>query len=704
MDRHEKTGEGLPLFAHKSKDGVHSQEHKEAESRANKLRAEIERHNRLYYVEAKPEISDSAYDTLYRELVDLETQFPDLVTPDSPTQRVGGAPLAGFNQVRHAVPMMSLDNTYDREELTRFAERCRELAGRDVSWVVEPKIDGLAVSLRYEDGRLVLGSTRGDGRTGDDITANIRTIRSIPLRLSGRPPSLLEVRGEVFLPKAAFARLNQERDEAGDEPFANPRNAAAGSLKLLDSREVAKRPLDAIFYALAEGETSPPTHQDLIALLRDLGLCVAPRFWVARDIPSLLAAIDELESVRHAFPFEIDGAVIKVDDRGLYGVLGATAKSPRWAVAFKYRPERATTRVHAITVQVGRTGVLTPVAELEPVSVAGSVVSRATLHNADEVKRKDIRIGDRVIVEKAGEVIPAVVGVDVAARNGSESAFEMPTECPECGQPVSRREDEVAVRCENLQCPAQLKRWLRHFASRVAMDIEGLGDVLVEQLVDRRMVKDPADLYSLTTDQLTPLFLDDKALKKERKSKAAENLAAGIAASRDRDLWRLIHALGIRHIGAKTAQVVERHVRDIAELAAADAATIAAWSESGASVGPVAAESIVSFFGQPRSRELIEKIRNVGLNMRRKTDAVQGAAGKLAGRKFVLTGTLASMTREQAGTAIRARGGSVVDSVSKVTSYVVAGAEPGSKLDKARKLNVPVLDEEAFLKLLRDTE
>lgn len=675
----------------------------EAALLAARLRAEIERHNRLYYVEARPEIPDSEYDALYRRLADIEERFPSLATPDSPTRRVGGEPLSGFAQVRHAVPMMSLDNTYATEAVTRFAERCRELAGRDVSWVVEPKIDGLAVSVRYEKGLLVLGSTRGDGRTGDDITANIRTIKSIPLRLTGRPPAVIEVRGEVYLPKEAFARMNQEREEAGDEPLANPRNAAAGSLKLLDPREVARRPLDAIFYAIAEGETDPATHEELISLLRGLGLKATPRIWVARDLPSLLAAISKLEALRHSFPFEIDGAVIKVNERGLYGVLGATAKSPRWAVAFKYQPERATTRVNSITVQVGRTGVLTPVAELEPVPVAGSVVSRATLHNADEVQRKDIRIGDRVVIEKAGEVIPAVVAVETSARTGGEKVFTMPVNCPECGQSVARREGEVAVRCENLQCPAQLKRWLRHFASRAAMDIEGLGDVLVEELVDRGLVRDPADLYRLSADDVAPLFLGEDALKKGAKSKGAWNLAAGVAASRDRDLWRLIHALGIRHVGAKTAQVLEQHVADLDELARLDPAAVAAFAESGASVGPVAAESIKAFFSQHRSQDLVGRLRAAGVNTRRKS-APAAAAGKLAGRKFVLTGTLTSMTREQAGSAIRARGGAVMDSVSKATSYVVAGAEPGSKLTKARGLGVPVLEEQAFLGLLRETE
>jgi DNA ligase (NAD+) len=668
-----------------------------------RLRAEIERHNRLYYVEAQPEISDDRYDTLYRELADLEKQFPDLLTPDSPTQRVGGAPLTGFKHVTHAIPMMSLEKPDNRNELIRFAERCRELAGRSVSWVVEPKIDGLAVSLRYENGLFVLGSTRGDGRTGDDITANLRTIRSIPLRLAGKPPSFLEVRGEVYLPKAVFARMNQERDETGKEPFANPRNAAAGSLKLLDSKEVAKRPLEAIFYALAEVGANVPTHEALIALLRDHGLRTAPRFWVARDVPSLLSAVDELETMRHSFPFEMDGAVIKVNERGLYGVLGATDKSPRWATAFKYKPERVMTHITSITVQVGRTGVLTPVAELEPVAVAGSVVSRATLHNADEVKRKDIRIGDRVVVEKAGEVIPAVVEVDTAARTGGEKVFAMPANCPECGQPVTQREGEVAVRCENLQCPAQLKRWLRHFASRGAMDIEGLGDVLVEELVDRELVRDPADLYSLTVEQATPLFLDEKAIKQEKKSKAAENLIAGIAASRDRDLWRLIHALGIRHVGVKSAQALEQHVGTLDELASANAETIAAFGDSGASIGPVAAKSIVAFLAQDRTLELIRRLKTAGVIMLRKAEPTR-TAGKLAGKKFVLTGTLSSMTREQAGSAIRARGGAVMDSVSKTTSHVVAGAEPGSKLDKARQVGVPVLDEEAFLRLLRETE
>ncbi|MBI3986517.1 MAG: NAD-dependent DNA ligase LigA, partial [Lentisphaerae bacterium] len=517
----------------------------DASKRVRTLREAIERHNTLYYLEDKPEISDFDYDRLVRELLTLERQFPELDTPDSPTHRVGGAPLKEFPSVRHAVPMMSLDNTYTVEELAAFETRLKRLLPETgFTFVLEPKIDGVAVSLRYENGVLATGTTRGDGRKGDDITANLRTIRSIPLRLTPARscPPVLEVRGEVYMTKEGFVRLNRERREAGEEDFANPRNAAAGSLKLLDSRLVARRPLDAVFYGFGQAEGAEfPTHMELLQGLKAMGLKTAPRFWHCRDLATVIRALDELKALRHDFSFEIDGAVIKVNERGLYERLGATAKSPRWAIAFKYQPERAETRLSNISVQVGRTGVLTPVAELEPVLLAGSTINRATLHNEDDIARKDIRIGDTVIVEKAGEVIPAVVAVNTARRTGRERAFKMPDRCPACGEPVSRRENEVAWRCENLQCPAQQKRWLRHFASRGAMDIEGLGSALVEQLVDAKLVGDPSDLYTLKHEPVAAL--------ERMAEKSAQNLLDGIEASRHRDFWRALFALGIRHVG-----------------------------------------------------------------------------------------------------------------------------------------------------------
>jgi len=661
-----------------------------AAARMAELAAEIERHNRLYYVEARPEIDDRAYDALYRELADLEAAWPELAAPDSPTRRVGGSPLAEFASVRHTAPMLSLANTYNLDEVRDFDRRLRSaIAPRAPAYVVEPKVDGLAVACRYESGVFRLGATRGDGRVGDNITANLRTIRGLPLRLQGPAPEVLDVRGEVYMPKDGFAQLNREREEAGEEPFANPRNAAAGSLKLLDPALVARRPLAVVFYGVGECRGIEwATHAGLLDQLRAWGLPTPPRHWRCPDIAAVERALAELQALRHSFPFEMDGAVIKLDDRTLYEALGTTAKSPRWAIAYKYEPERAETTVRAITVQVGRTGVLTPVAELEPVALAGSTVSRATLHNADEIRRKDIRVGDRVLVEKAGDVIPAIVSTNAAARTGRERPFEMPSACPVCGGPVGRREGEVAVRCENLQCPAQLKRWLRHFAGRQAMDIEGLGEAIIDQLVERRWVESPADLYFLTPAALAAL--------ERMGEKSAENLVAAIAASRERDLWRVIHALGIRHVGARSAQVLEERFANLAELMAADEAALTAIPE----IGPIVAASIRDFFARDRNRAFVARLLAAGVRAAR--PARPAGAAPLRGRQFVLTGSLSSLSREQAAERIRALGGMVTASVSKKTHFVVVGADPGSKLDRARALGVPTLDEAAFLKLLTE--
>ncbi|MBM4148609.1 MAG: NAD-dependent DNA ligase LigA [Lentisphaerae bacterium] len=652
------------------------------------LRSEIERHNRLYYLDAAPEISDRDYDALYHELEELELAHPHLADPDSPTRRVGGEPLSEFRQVRHSVPMMSLSNTYDASELVDFDRRLRGLLeGRHPAYVVEPKVDGVAVSLRYENSSLSVCATRGDGRTGDDVTANIKTIRSVPLRLHGSPPQILEVRGEVFMPLNSFRKLNGERREAGLEPFANPRNAAAGSLKLLDPRTVAQRGLDAVFYALgATGGLVCATHMELLDRLREFGLRTVPGATRCDGMDEALARIGKLKSERSGFPFDTDGAVVKLDQRDWYEEAGATSKSPRWAVAYKYEPERAETRLNAITVQVGRTGVLTPVAELEPVTVAGSTVSRATLHNEDEIRRRDIRVGDRVYVEKAGEVIPAVVGVNTAARRGGEEVFTMPDACPACGAPVARREGETALRCENLQCPAQLKRWLCHFASRGAMDIEGLGEAVVEQIVDGKLAKDPAGLYSL--DQVTLAGLDRMG------EKSAANLVAAMDSSRQREFWRLLFALGIRHVGVRSARDLAGHFGSLDALMNADRSAVQAVPD----IGPVVAESIVGFFAEPRNRELVRRLADAGLQTR--TTHGSAGPGPLQGKTFVLTGTLSSFTRDEASSRIEALGGRTASSVSAKTSFVVAGNSAGSKLDKARKLGVPVLDEKAFLDLL----
>ncbi len=663
----------------------------EAKRRIEWLRKEIRRHDYLYYVEARPEISDREYDRLYRELEKLEAQFPDLVSPDSPTQRVGGQPLKEFPTVIHRIPMLSLSNAYSPEELRDFDTRVsRILENRRYTYIVEPKVDGVAVSLRYEKGTLVLGSTRGDGVRGDDITSNLKTIRTIPLHLLGsRYPEVLEVRGEVYMTKEGFARLNREREEKGEEPFANPRNAAAGSLKQLDPRIVAARPLDAVFYAVGEYRGIEfRTQEEVLKKLAQFGLRTTSRYWKCRDIEQCLKALEELKSVKEQFPFEIDGGVVKINERELYDILGSTAKSPRWAIAYKYEDEQEETVLKDIIVQVGRTGVLTPVAILEPVFVSGSTVSRATLHNEDEIRRKDIRIGDHVLVEKAGEVIPAVVGVIKEKRTGKEKIFRMPKKCPVCGEPVTRREGEVAVRCENLQCPAQLKRWIGYFAARGAMDIEGLGEVLVDQLVDEGLVKSPADIYRLTKKDL---------LKLERiADKSAENLIRAIDESRNRDLWRLIFALGIPHVGARTAQVLEEEFGSLDELARADLSRLTSIPD----IGPVVAESIVRFFRNARNRRLIEELKRAGVRV---TAARKKSAGRtpLESKTVVLTGALEGLTRQQAEELVRRAGGRPSGSVSSKTDLVIVGDNPGSKLEKARKLGIPTMDGREFVRMMK---
>lgn len=663
----------------------------DATRRIAALRAAIAHHDHLYYVEASPEIPDRDYDAMMRELADLETGHPDLVTPDSPTQRVSGRPLECFAQVRHAVPMMSLANTYSKDELLEFDLRIGKLlAGERWTYVLEPKIDGLAVSLRYVDGVLECGSTRGDGTTGDDITANLRTIRSIPLRLAcGNAPRVVEVRGEVYMPVKGFAELNRAREEAGEEPFANPRNAAAGSLKLLDPAQVATRPLDAIFYAAGQLDGRDfATHSELVAFLANAGLRTPPHFQKCGSIKEVIERLDELDRVRRGLPFQTDGGVIKVEQRALYDRLGSTAKSPRWAVAYKYEPERVETRLRDIIVQVGRTGVLTPVADLEPVHVAGSEVRRATLHNLEEIRRKDIRIGDVVIVEKAGEVIPAVTGVVAAKRPAGLLPYEMRKDCPVCAGPVTRREGEVAHRCENLQCPAQIKNWIRHYAQRGAMDIEGLGEALIDQLVDSGLVKTPADLYKLTVQQLAGL--------ERMAEKSGGNIIAGIAASRSRDMWRVLFGLGIRHVGARSAQTLEEHFDSVEAVRNADVKRLSSVPD----VGPVIAASIADFFRDERNAGLLRALDAAGVNLRRMAES-HAAKGPLAGMTFVITGTIEGMTREEVSDLIRKNGGVVSGSVSAKTGYLVAGDEAGSKLDKAKKLGVKVIDKAGLLNLLR---
>ena len=654
-----------------------------------KLRAELHRHNHLYYVEARPEITDRQFDRLLAELEALERAHPEFASPDSPTVRVGGQPLESFATIVHAAPMISLANTYNKDEVRAFDARIvKQLGSAPGDYVVEPKIDGLAVSLRYEHGSLVHGATRGDGQKGDEITVNLRTIRSIPLRLAvDPPPPVLEVRGEVFMTRDGFTRLNAEREEAGLEPFANPRNAAAGSLKLLDPREVAKRPLDAVFYGTGQVEgVAWDLHRDMLAALRTLGFKTPPRWFVCPDIDAVLKALDDLHDARHGYAFEIDGAVIKVDRRALYADLGATSKSPRWACAYKYEPEQAETTLRDITIQVGRTGVLTPVAELDPVPLSGTTVSRATLHNEDEIRRKDIRIGDRVVVEKKGEIIPAVVSVNLAKRPAGARAFSMPSACPVCGSPVERREGEVAVRCVNLQCPAQLKRWLRHFAARAAMDIEGMGEAIVDALVDQGLARSPADLFRIDRAKLIDL--------ERMGEKSADNLLKAVDSARTADLWRVIHALGIPHVGVSLSRALADSFRDLDALAAADEARLCHVED----VGPIVARNIVAFFANPQTRAFLADLRSLGVHPTPPAGA-PGGEQPFAGKTFVLTGTLPTLSREEASEIIRQLGGKTAGSVSAKTHYVLAGEDAGSKLEKARALKVAVIDEAEFRRM-----
>jgi DNA ligase (NAD+) len=672
----------------------------DVQARLARLREEINRHNRLYYVEARQEISDRDYDRLYQELQAIEAQHPELVTPDSPTQRVGGEPLKEFKSVRHLQPMLSLDNTYNFEELRAFDARVRKLLpGEKIEYVLEPKIDGCSISLRYENGQLVLGATRGDGSTGDDITANLKTIQAIPLALtpirqhSHTPlPQLLEVRGEAYMPVAGFQKLNAARVAAGEDAFANPRNATAGSLKQLDARVVAARPLAAVFYAVGATEgRSFATQQEVLETLKKLGLPTPQFWWVCAGIEEIIQRIGDFQQRVGELPYEIDGAVVKVNSFEQGRRLGTTAKAPRYAIAYKYSHEQVATRLNAITVQVGRTGVLTPVAELTPVLLAGSTIARATLHNEEEIRRKDIRVGDTVIIEKAGEVIPAVIGVVLAQRPADAQPFDLPQhlhgKCPACAGPIQRDGEFVAWRCENIACPAQLKRTIEHFAMRRAMDIEGVGAVLVGQLVEKQLVRDVADLYRLTEEQLAGL--------ERMGEKSAANVVAAIAGSKQRELWRLIHGLGILHVGEGAARKLAEHFPSLGKLAAADFPAL----EKVPDIGPVVAQSIVDFFANERNRAVIEKLLAAGLQPST-FRLPPSAAGFFAGKTVVITGTLTKWTREEAQELLRQQGALITDSVSKKTNFLIAGAEAGSKLAKAQKFGVPILDEAEFARRL----
>jgi DNA ligase (NAD+) len=675
-----------------------------AAERVQWLREALDRHNYQYYVLDAPTIPDAEYDALFSELQALEAEHPELLTPDSPTQRVGGAPLSAFDTVRHRVPMLSLNNGFSDEDVIGFDRRCAQGLGRSaaggaqdlfsaaeaVEYASELKFDGLAMSLRYEDGRLVQAATRGDGETGEDVTVNVRTIKAIPLKLRGAAPPVLEVRGEVFMYRRDFDKLNARQAEAGEKTFVNPRNAAAGSLRQLDPRITARRPLSFFAYGLGElqGMERPATHSAMLDGFAAMGLPVCQERAVVKGAQGLLDFYRKVGEKRDQLPYDIDGVVYKVNALAEQEQLGFVSRAPRFALAHKFPAQEMTTVVEDIEVQVGRTGAITPVARLQPVFVGGVTVTNATLHNEDEVRRKDVHIGDTVIVRRAGDVIPEVVAVVLERRPDNARAFVMPTTCPVCGSHIERLEDEAIARCTGgLICAAQRKQALLHFAQRRAMDIEGLGDKVVEQVVDQGIVHTPADLYKLGVAKLAAL--DRMA------DKSAGNLVAAIEASRSTTFNRFIFALGIRHVGEATAKDLARHFGKLDALMVADEAALLEVND----VGPVVAQSIVNFFGEPHNVEVIEQLRAAGVHWA-ENEPVARAPAPLAGKTFVLTGTLPTLSREAAKEMLEAAGAKVAGSVSKKTDYVVAGAEAGSKLDKAEALGVPVLDEAGMLALL----
>ncbi len=740
---------------------------KDIQKRIDDLRGMLNHHNRLYYTEATPEISDFEYDTLYRELQNLEAKYPEYLTSDSPTLRVGGAPLTSFEHITHAVPMMSLDNTYSHEEIFDLGKMLHRLLEKEsFTYILEPKVDGVAFTLRYEEGLLISAGTRGDGIRGDNVTANVRTIKSIPLRIE-TTATVVEVRGEVFMDKQKFLELTEKQTAAGKEPFKNPRNATAGSLKQLDSRIVATRPLDAVLYGCGQLEGIDfATHEQFLLQLKKWGFPTVDRFWVCNDIDEVITNIKELETMRHDFPFEIDGAVVKVNQRDLYETLGSTAKSPRWAKAYKYPAEQAETVVRDITVQVGRTGVLTPVAELEPIFLSGSEISRATLHNAEHIERKDIRVGDHVLIEKAGEVIPAVVSVLKNKRLESSQKFKMPAICPACGEPATQRDGEVAQRCENLQCPAQTVRLLRHFASRNCLDIESLGNIVAEKLVEREMVKSPLDLFDLKLAELGRLNLGTKKDPRTFGEKNAAKLIDAVNRARTMPLDRWLFAMGIPRIGKTVARQIAAAHNDFKQVSDSqilrNVLELGLMQEKAAEINPDAtgdakpktdqereeriqqlielntkmleiadkmeseeqiekkeiktkkngnqtieiqttikqdaAQSALSFFESKRGESTLKQLEELGINP---TSAVASTGTALTGSTFVLTGTLTTMTRDEAADAIRAQGGTVTTSVTSKTTYLVAGANTGAKkTEKAQSLNVKVIDETTLVKML----
>ncbi|MFL0364415.1 NAD-dependent DNA ligase LigA [Pseudobacillus sp. 179-B 2D1 NHS] len=659
-----------------------------AEKKAQELHNLLNQYNYEYYVLDQPSVPDSEYDRLTQELLKLEEEFPELQTPDSPTQRVGGQVLDAFKKVQHDAPMLSLANAFNEEDLRDFDRRVKQTLDEDsYSYVCELKIDGLAVSLKYEDGLFVQGSTRGDGTVGEDISVNLRTIRSIPLRV--KEPLTMEVRGEAFMPKQSFIALNAIRDEKGEEPFANPRNAAAGSLRQLDPRIAASRNLDIFLYGVAEAETlGVNTHSESLEMLDRLGFKTNKERQVCRTIDEVIEYIGGWADKRPKLPYEIDGIVVKVNSLEQQKELGATVKSPRWAIAFKFPAEEVVTKLTGITLSVGRTGVVTPTALLQPVKVAGTTVQRATLHNEDLIREKDIKIGDFVVIKKAGDIIPEVVNVIAERRTGEEEEFQMPTHCPECNSELVRLEGEVALRCINPQCPAQIREGMIHFVSRNAMNIDGLGEKVVAQLYRSGLVQDVSDLYSLTKEQLIQL--------ERMGEKSADNLLEAIEASKDNSLEKLLFGLGIRHVGAKAAKTLAQHFETMQALSEATMEQLTAIHE----IGDKMAEAVVTYFDQPEVGELIAKLQAAGVNMTYKGPKLAAVAASdsfFAGKTVVLTGKLHELTRNEAKERIEALGGKVAGSVSKNTDLVIAGEEAGSKLEKAVQLAIEVWDEQKLL-------
>ncbi|MBN1493384.1 MAG: NAD-dependent DNA ligase LigA [Candidatus Omnitrophica bacterium] len=667
-----------------------------AQGKIKKLRAELERHNHLYYVEASPVISDRDYDRMLKELAELEQQFPHLKTEDSPTMRVGGEPLKSFKTVTHRVPMLSIDNTYSYDEVREFDRRVQKELGLNAEYYVEEKIDGVSISLVYEKGMLTRALTRGNGRQGDDVTANVRTICAVPLRIPRiaskniRIPDLLEVRGEIYLSKKSFEAINKKRVAEDEDLFANPRNAAAGTLKLLDPKLVAERRLDIVVHGLgAHSGAIPPTLAEYFAFIKTCGLPVNDKSAVCKDIEAVIRYCKAQGTKKDALPYEIDGMVIKLNAFKQHELMGVTSKSPRWVIAYKYPAEQVTTVLENIVVQVGRRGTLTPVAELKPVQLAGTTVSRASLHNKDEIERLDARIGDSVVVEKSGQIIPKVISVLRERRKAGLKKYTFPKRCPSCGEPVFNDEGEVAIRCVSLHCAAQLKARVRHFAQRNAMDIEGLGIQLVAQLVDEGLVKDMSDLYYLKFDDLVAL--------ERMGAKSAENLLAGIEGSKRRTLARLIFALGIPNVGQHAGEVLAEQFKSIRALEEATVETLSDIHE----IGPVIARSVVDFFSVKSTQAILRKLEDAGVafNVR---EAVSQKKTFFSGKTFVVTGTLSDFSRPEAEAMIKRLGGRVAKSVSAKTDYVVVGEAPGSKYDKAKKLGITIVDNKEFTRRVKE--